>query len=153
VAIPEHGFAHSWNLESTTTWAIDEDSVDQIGCVHTCQGLEFDYVGVIIGDDMRLEAGRIVTDRSKRARTDASLKGIGTLARTDAERAERIADDIIRNTYRVLMTRGMKGCYVFCTDSALADYLRALIPAPGDGALYPTPSEAALFAADGLLED
>jgi DUF2075 family protein len=153
VAIPEHGFAHSWNLESTTTWAIDEDSVDQIGCVHTCQGLEFDYVGVIIGDDMRLEAGRIVTDRSKRARTDASLKGIGTLARTDAERAERIADDIIRNTYRVLMTRGMKGCYVFCTDSALADYLRALIPAPGDCALYPTPSEAALFAADGLLED
>lgn len=153
VAIPEHGFAHSWNLESTTTWAIDEDSVDQIGCVHTCQGLEFDYVGVIIGDDMRLESGRIVTDRSKRARTDASLKGIGTLARTDAERAERIADDIIRNTYRVLMTRGMKGCYVFCTDRALADYLRAQIPAPGDGALYPTPSETALFAADGLLED
>ena len=38
------------------------------------------------------------------------------------------ADTIIRNTYRVLMTRGLKGCYVFCTDAALAQHLRSLLP-------------------------
>ena len=43
-------FEMSWNLGSSTTWAIDPESVNEIGCIHTCQGLEFDYVGVIIGE-------------------------------------------------------------------------------------------------------
>jgi uncharacterized protein len=72
---------------STGTWAIDEGSVDQVGCIHTCQGLEFDYVGVIIGDDMRFEDGRIITDYTRRAKSDASLKGIKTMAKEDPERA------------------------------------------------------------------
>ncbi len=58
-----------------------------MGCIHTSQGLEFDYVGVIIGDDMRFENGRVITDYTKRAKTDASLKGIKTLAKADPERA------------------------------------------------------------------
>lgn len=153
VAIPEHGFAKSWNLDSTTTWAIDDDSVDQIGCVHTCQGLEFGYVGVIIGDDMRFENGQIVTDRTKRARSDASLKGVGVVARTDPERANRIADEIIRNTYRVLMTRGMKGCYVYCTDNALRDHFRARLALTRGAGPYVTTPSATPLAADGPLED
>ncbi len=72
-------FEMSWNLGNTTTYAIDETSVNEIGCIHTSQGLEFDYVGVIIGDDMRYENGRIVTDFTKRAKTDQSLKGIKKL--------------------------------------------------------------------------
>ena len=128
VVIAEHDFAKSWNLDNTPTWAIDDDSIHQIGCVHTSQGLEFDCVGVIIGDDMRFENGTIVTDHNRRAKSDASLKGIKSMAKTDPKRAARIADEIIRNTYRVLMTRGMKGCYVFCTDTALAEHLRESIP-------------------------
>ncbi|MBE0418347.1 MAG: DUF2075 domain-containing protein, partial [Coriobacteriia bacterium] len=131
IVMPERGFARSWNLDSTPTWAIDAGSVEQVGCVHTAQGLEFDYVGVIVGDDMRFADGRVVTDRTRRARTDQSLKGIGKLAKTDPERAERLADEIIRNTYRVLMTRGLKGCFAFCTDRALAEYLRSRIPRTG----------------------
>jgi DUF2075 family protein len=152
VRIPEHGFAKSWNLDSTNVWAIDDDSVDQVGCVHTSQGLEFDYVGVIIGDDMRFEHGDVITDRSKRAKTDASLKGLGTIAKTDPERADRIADEIIRNTYRVLMTRGMKGCYVFCTDPALAEHFRSLMPEPGGRVVYPTAAtgDAPLAAEDPM---
>ena len=69
-------FEMSWNLGNTTTFAIDEDSVNEVGCIHTSQGLEFDYAGVIIGDDMRFENGHIVTDFTKRAKTDQSLKGI-----------------------------------------------------------------------------
>ncbi len=117
-------FGISWNLKNTTTFAIDETSVNEAGCIHTSQGLEFDYVGVIIGDDLRYENGKIVTDFTKRAKTDQSLKGIKKLYKENPGRAERIADEIIKNTYRTLMTRGMKGCYVYCTDENLAAYLK-----------------------------
>ena len=128
IVIPGHGYARSWNLNNSDTWAIDEGSVDQVGCIHTCQGLEFDYVGVIVGDDLRFENGRVITDRTKRAKSDQALRGVKKLAESDPARAERIADELIRNTYRVLMTRGMKGCYVFCTDPELAGYLRSRMP-------------------------
>ena len=117
-------FEMSWNLGNTTTFAIDEDSVNEIGCIHTSQGLEFDYAGVIIGDDMRYENGHIVTDFTKRAKTDQSLKGIRKLYKENPEFALKEADEIIKNTYRTLMTRGMKGCYVYCTDKNLAEYLK-----------------------------
>ena len=117
-------FEISWNLKNTTTFAIDEDSIHEAGCIHTSQGLEFGYVGVIIGDDMRYENGMVVTDFTKRARTDQSLKGIKKLYKENPELANKEADEIIKNTYRTLMTRGMKGCYVYCTDQRLAAYLK-----------------------------
>ena len=118
-------FEMSWNLASTKTYAIDENSVNEVGCIHTSQGLEFDYAGVIIGDDMRYENGHIVTDFTKRASTDQSIKGIKKLYKEDPQFALKEADEIIKNTYRTLMTRGMKGCYVYCTDTNLANYLKA----------------------------
>lgn len=120
-------FEMSWNLKNTSTFAIDENSVNEIGCIHTSQGLDFDYVGVIIGDDMRYEDGHIVTDATKRAKTDKSLFGYKKMLKEDAEKAQREADEIIKNTYRTLMTRGMKGCYVYCTDKKLAGYLKERI--------------------------
>lgn len=117
-------FEMSWNLGNTTTFAVDENSVNEIGCIHTSQGLEFDYAGVIIGDDMRYENGHIVTDFTKRAKTDQSLKGIKKLYKENSQLAMKEADEIIKNTYRTLMTRGMKGCYVYCTDKKLAEYLK-----------------------------
>ena len=129
VTIPEFGFGMSWNLGSTNTWAIDEGSINEIGCIHTCQGLEFDYVGVIVGDDMRYEGGEVVTDASKRARTDQSLKGLGS-AHPDPAEARKVADRIIKNTYKVLMSRGMKGCYVYCTDNGMAEHLRRMFRRP-----------------------
>ena len=115
----------SWNLGNSKTWAIDEASVNEVGCIHTCQGLEFDYVGVIIGDDLRYENNHIITDYTKRAKTDQSLKGINKIAKEDGyEEAEKIADTIIKNTYRTLMTRGMKGCYVYCTNKDLEEYFK-----------------------------
>lgn len=111
----------SWNLDTSEPFAIGESSVNEAGCIHTVQGLEFDYVGVIIGPDMRYEDGRIVTDRTKRAKTDRSLAGIGKLPPKEQDEQ---ADIIIKNTYRTLMTRGMKGCGVYCTDPALREYFR-----------------------------
>jgi hypothetical protein len=122
IEIPEHDFRMSWNLGSSDTWAIDPDSVKEAGCIHTCQGLEFDYVGVIIGDDLRFDGEHIVTDASKRAKTDQSLKGLKS--NYSKEEGVKIADRLIKNTYKVLMSRGMKGCYVYCTDDRLRDHLK-----------------------------
>ena len=83
------------------------------------------YIGVIIGPDMRYENGHIVTDASKRAKTDKSLNGIKKMAKENPEEAYKTADRIIKNTYRTLMTRGMKGCFVYCVDEGLRDYLRS----------------------------
>ncbi len=122
ITLPEHDFGISWNIENT--WAIENSSVREAGCIHTAQGLEFDYVGVIIGDDLRMENGQLVTDFTKRAKTDQSLKGIKKLAKEDPEKAHALADPIIRNTYRTLMTRGQKGCFVYCTNPELQGYLK-----------------------------
>ncbi len=125
IVIPEYNFEMSWNLGNSQTWAIDPMSVNEIGCIHTCQGLEFDYVGVIIGDDIKYEDGHIVTDYTKRAATDQSLKGINKIAKEEGiEEASKIADSIIKNTYRTLMTRGMKGCYVYCVDKNLQEHIK-----------------------------
>ena len=127
IEIPEFNFGMSWNLANSTTWAIDPESVNEVGCIHTCQGLEFDYVGVIIGEDLRYEDGHIVTDYTKRAKTDTSLNGIKKIANEHGEEvANKIADNIIKNTYRTLMTRGMKGCYVYCVDKGMQDYFKII---------------------------
>jgi len=125
INLPDYDFHMSWNLSASGPWAIGADSIEQCGCIHTCQGLEFDYVGVLIGGDLRYEGGHVITDDTKRARTDQSLKGLQKMKKKDPRKAAEAADAIIRNTYRTLMTRGMKGCYVFCTDRALADYIRS----------------------------
>lgn len=116
-------FGMSWNLANSTTWAIDPESVNEIGCIHTCQGLEFEYVGVIIGNDLRYDNG-IITDFTQRARTDQSIKGLKGMYKKDPDKALAIADRIIKNTYRTLLTRGQKGCYIYCTDKKLSDYLK-----------------------------
>lgn len=61
---------------------------------------------------MRYEDGVVVTDATKRAKTDQSLRGLRKQY-PDATEAGRVADRIIKNTYKVLMSRGMKGCYVY----------------------------------------
>ena len=125
IVIPEYNFEMSWNLGNSQTWAIDPMSVNEVGCIHTCQGLEFDYAGVIIGEDIRYENGKIITDYTKRAKTDQSLKGINKIAKEQGQDvANEIADKIIKNTYRTLMTRGMKGCYIYCTDQKLQVYFK-----------------------------
>lgn len=119
-------FKMSWNL-GNSIFAIDDSSINEVGCIHTAQGLEFDYVGVIIGDDMRYDGHKIVTDFNKRASTDQSLKGIKKLSKNYPVEAQQRADEIIKNTYRTLMTRGMKGCYIYCTNKELSTYFKECI--------------------------
>lgn len=129
IVMPEFGYQRQWNLtQDGGLWLISPDSVEQVGCIHTCQGLELDYVGVIIGPDLVFEKGTIGTDPLKRSGHDRSIRGYRGAWRNDASMRER-ADRIVRNTYRTLLTRGMKGCYVYCCDPPLADFLRSRIKA------------------------
>ena len=105
-------------------YALSDTSVNEAGCIHTTQGLEFDYVGVIMGDDIRFENGHVITDFTKRASTDQSIKGLKKMYKENSSEAQKRADEIIKNTYRTLMTRGMKGCYIYCTDPGMREYIR-----------------------------
>jgi len=125
IVLDNGAYAAQWNLtEHGSLWIEREDSISEIGCIHTCQGLEVDYIGVIIGPDLRFENGELVCDVSQRAKTDASIKGIKKMSREDPEKAAALGKELILNTYRTLMTRGMKGCYIYCTDPTLRDAIR-----------------------------
>ena len=115
----EDGFRAKWNF-TNTLFAINPDSFDQVGCIHTTQGLEFDYCGIIIGQDLRYENGHVITDQTKEAESD-NTSGIRTCKNTI------LADRRIRNTYKTLLSRGQKGCFIYCEDAALRDYIRTLI--------------------------
>jgi DUF2075 family protein/SOS-response transcriptional repressor LexA len=127
-------FKAKWNLsEDGALWILKPDSVREIGCIHTCQGLELDYVGVIIGPDLVVRNGKVVTDAAKRSSGDSSIKGYKGLLKTNRAHAKAKADLIIKNTYRTLMTRGIKGCYVYSTDPET----NLFIQTQGVGALLP----------------
>ena len=107
-------FEASWNLKHGEPFATRENAINEVGCIYNVQGLEFDYIGVIIGPDLTYENGLVKTDYKKRASTEKSLYGLHVLMREDKNYYEALADQIIRNTYRVLLSRGLKGCYYIC---------------------------------------
>lgn len=79
IVLPEYDFSAQWNLvKDGSLWAMAAASVEQVGCIHTIQGLELDYVGVIIGPDMMIRDGEWVTDGRKRSSMDRSVRGIKT---------------------------------------------------------------------------
>jgi uncharacterized protein len=117
----------TWNLDKDgQAWIIQPESVSEVGCIHTCQGLEVDYVGVIVGPDLIVREGKMITDPKARASTDKSISGWKKLMKENPEETLKKLDLIIKNTYRTLMTRGMKGCYVYFTDKETKDYFQKL---------------------------
>lgn len=111
----KNGFKAQWNF-STDKFALDEESFEQVGCIHSTQGLEFEYVGIIIGQDLRYKNGEIIADPKKRAKSDATIKGLkGNI---------KLGEKIIKNTYKTLLSRCQKGCYVYCEDEALGQYFK-----------------------------
>jgi uncharacterized protein len=126
IEIAEHGYRKRWNVtDGPSPWIIGPGSIDEVGCIHTCQGLELDYVGVIVGPDLVVRNGEVVCRPEKRASSDRSIRGYKELLKRDPASGKARLDRIIKNTYRTLMTRGMKGCYVYCTDPETAEYLKS----------------------------
>lgn len=121
-------YRRQWNLsQDGSLWIIADRSIEQVGCIHTCQGLEVDYIGVIIGPDLIVRNGQVITAPEERDQHDKSIRGYKKLGKANPELARRETDLIIKNTYRTLMTRGLKGCYVYCTDAETAAFFRSTL--------------------------
>lgn len=99
---------------SADLWASHPMGINQVGCVFSAQGFEVDYVGVIMGPDIAFD---------KNTRRIVTVKGYTHSVNDSAE----LFDTYIRNIYRVLLSRGRKGCFVYCCDANLSDYLKSLI--------------------------
>lgn len=127
IVFPEFDFSMKWNLAlDSSLWIILPDSVNQIGCIHTCQGLEVDYVGVIIGPDLIVRDGVVLVDPVKRSKMDKTLFGYKKLIKEQGDVGRERIRSIVKNTYRTLMTRGLKGCYVYSTDPETNEYLKEM---------------------------
>jgi DUF2075 family protein len=119
------GYRRRWNLtEDGSLWIMKPNSIEEVGCIHTCQGLELEYVGVIIGPDLIVRDGQVITQPEKRAKQDRTIFGWKTRLKQNPEQTTRQLDLIIKNTYRTLMTRGMRGCYVFSEDEETRAYFK-----------------------------
>jgi uncharacterized protein len=105
----------SKNIPPASIWAYDKNGVGQVGCIYTAQGFEFDYVGIILGDDLvyRFEQGWV-------GNPDRSYD-------TVVKRSKQRFVDLVKNTYRVLFTRGMKGCYVYFMDKETEKFFKSRI--------------------------
>jgi len=128
IDIPNTGFKARWNLQRHgMTWLIQPDSVNEVGCIHTCQGLELDHVAVLIGPDLLVRDGNLEVDAGKRSRHDKSVRGFKKMLRDDPSEARALADRIIKNTYRTLMTRGQKSCLIYSADPETREYFRSCL--------------------------
>lgn len=103
---------------ASALWATMPGGFEQVGCVYTAQGFEYDWNGVILGPDLVYRDGHLITDRT--ASKDPALMKKSV---TDAQ-----ADRLIRNTYKVLLTRGMIGTALYSVDPKTQDFLAALLP-------------------------
>ena len=101
-------------------WAYKPLGIEQVGCIYTAQGFEFSYAGVIIGPDLKYDkaTGKVITDKNETK---------DPVLRRNVKEATMTYDDYVRNIYRVLMSRGMKGCYLYICDENLRDYMKQLL--------------------------
>lgn len=114
-------FAMPWNSRSNQyTWAMDPEKRDQIGCIHTSQGLEFDYVGVIIGDDLQVR----YNDDGNPELYASYDNYEDTTGKKGLRNNEEALTTYVKRIYKVLMSRGIKDCYIYCTDKYVAEYFK-----------------------------
>lgn len=116
-------FHAQWN--KTKAFATDPKSIDEVGCIHTSQGMEFEYTGLIVADDLYYENGQVKTNYRRHPEHAGEFRRPHQ-KRIFVEDLDHI-DSIIRNTYKVLFTRGQKGTYLYVMDSRLKHYLQEKI--------------------------
>lgn len=109
------GYRLRWNSK-TKDWVNSQGAINEVGCIHTVQGYGMNYVGVIIGPELYYDKNTktITVDRSKYCDRN------GHAGITDPKELERY----IKNIYRTLLTRGIKGTYVYITDENLRNYFK-----------------------------
>jgi uncharacterized protein len=109
-------------IPKAALWAHDPRGIDQVGCIYTAQGFEFDYVGVIFGRDLYYDPATA----QWRGRREESSDSVVKRSKEDFVR-------LVKNTYRVLLSRGMKGCYVYFMDKDTENFVRSRLEGGGVG--------------------
>jgi uncharacterized protein len=104
------------DIPKASFWAYEPNGISQIGCIYTAQGFEFDYVGVIFGKDLTYNFAKNEWEGFASHSHDSAIKG---------SRDKFL--DLVKNTYRVLLTRGHKGCYVHFMDKDTENYFRSRV--------------------------
>jgi DUF2075 family protein len=118
-------YRRQWNLgRDGSLWIVAPRSIDEVGCIHTCQGLEVDHIGVLIGPDLIYRDGQLRTAVESRSKMDRSVRGYKNLLKNGPPDTSARIDNLIRNTYRTLMTRGLKSCFIYSVDPETQDYFR-----------------------------
>ncbi|MBQ2915000.1 MAG: DUF2075 domain-containing protein [Clostridia bacterium] len=108
------GKQYVWNV-TNCEWILRKDSINEIGCVHTTQGYDLNYVGVIFGREIDYDPVRNEIVIDKDLFFDKNVK----LGSTDEE-----TKSFVLNAYKVMMTRGIKGCYIYCCNPNLREYFK-----------------------------
>ena len=109
-----NGTKLQWNTVNED-WVNSKNSIDEVGCIHTIQGYDLNYAGVIFGEEIKYDPNNgISIDKSKYY----DLQGKTALKTEDSLK------EYILNIYTTLMTRGIKGTYVYVCDKGLRDYLK-----------------------------
>jgi len=103
-------------IPKSNLWATDPNGLKQVGCIYTAQGFEFDYAGVIFGKDLVYDFDKQEWVSDKRQSADTVVKG-----------SKDKFTDLVKNTYRVLMSRGLKGCYVYFLDKDTERFVKSRI--------------------------
>lgn len=116
IYIEEHNYKGYWNFAKDLKWAKTDFMNKEIGCVHTCQGLEFDYCGVIIGPDIKID-----DDNNIFCDYDNYFDAMG---KQGLKNNRRKLDALIKNVYKILLTRGQLGTFVYICDEKLRKYFK-----------------------------
>jgi DUF2075 family protein len=103
-------------IPKASLWAHDPNGINQIGCIYTAQGFEFDYAGVIIGKDLVYNFDTQEWEGHKEYSYDSVVK-----------KSKDQFNSLLKNTYRVLLSRGIKGCYVYFMDKDTERFFKSRI--------------------------
>lgn len=127
------GYRRPWNAKPGFTrlaagipqsdlWAHETGGIDQVGCVYTAMGFEFDYVGVIFGGDLVYNLDTQSWEGHPEKSKDRTVRN-----------AKSSFTDFVKNAYRVLLSRGMEGCYVYFTDKDTERFFKSRMDLSGMG--------------------
>ena len=119
----ENWFKAKWNLDWDKIWAINPKSFEEVWCIHTAQWLEFDYVWVFIWKDLIYDKDSWTVKTNK----DAISKDDNSSWIRKSSTTDELAEQLIKNTYKTLLTRWQKGCYIYCEDLNMREYFRKKI--------------------------
>ncbi len=108
-------------IPASDYWASDPGGLEQVGCVYTAQGFEFDYVGVIVGRDLVYRPG--VGWVGQPVESKDRIVSRGTVSR-------EAFTEFAKSIYRVLLTRGLRGCYVYFIDAQTRDFVLSRLERP-----------------------